>query len=137
MSANPETSVPLVPSDESDERRDWARYTCELRGKARPVTSLEASNQWPIRARDLSAGGIAVVASRRFEPGTLLSLTMSGPAGDDVAMPLVRVRRVTTMGVHWVMGCSWVDELEKADMCSLLGKLPQWQPASGDPPPPK
>src|SRR5262249_35765962 len=81
-------AIALNQDLQSNDRRDSKRLGCELVGKARPCTALEASNQWPVKVCDISANGVAVIVCRRFEQGTVLSLTLSGPDADDVAMPL-------------------------------------------------
>ena len=118
---------------QSNDRRDSKRLACELVGKARPCTALEASNQWPVKVCDISANGVAVIVCRRFEQGTVLSLTLSGPDADDVAMPLARVRRVTTVGAHWLLGCTWMNEMDAADLNLLLGEA-RAQPSTADTP---
>ena len=118
------SSAPTTPPipEEPHERRGWVRHPCELKGQCHPVTALDANHRWPIETWDVSAGGVAVALCRRFEPGTLLALTLTGAGDETVSMPLVRVRRVTQMDQHWLLGCAWVDELEKADLGLLLDK---------------
>lgn len=109
------------------ERRNWVRYTCELQGKCRPVSALETGNDWPIHSADLSAGGIALCLCRRFEPGTLLAMSLAGSAADPIRMVLARVQRVIRTGNLWVLGCAWTDELGATELRSLLGTPSRWQ----------
>src|SRR5438067_1238388 len=105
---------------DSSERRCWARQLCRLGGECQPVTALEAGNHWPIKTLDVSPGGVALLMSRRFEPGTFLAVTLSGPGDDAMSMPLARVCRVHRADQHWLLGCSWAEELESTEMRTLL-----------------
>jgi len=109
------------------ERRHWVRYVCVVQGKCQPVTALETGNDWPVASADLSAGGIALRLCRRFEPGTLLALTLAGSAGEPMRMVLARVQRVLRDGDYWMLGCAWAHELDTIELRSLLGAPNRWQ----------
>jgi hypothetical protein len=119
-SSEPITPLPEALNEEPSDRRGWVRHPIALKGQCHAVTALDPNHRWPIQTWDVSAGGVAVVVCRRFEPGTLLALSLSAAGQDMVSMPLVRVRRVSETGKHWLLGCAWVDELEKADLGLLL-----------------
>src|SRR5271170_4583911 len=107
----PSSDPSISLTEESNDRRGWVRHPIALRGQCQPVTSLEASLRWPIHTADVSAGGVGVVVCRRFEPGTLLALSLTAAGQGTVSMPLARVRRVSETGRRWLLGCAWVDEL--------------------------
>jgi hypothetical protein len=109
------------------ERRGSARYMCRLEGKCQPVTAVETGNTWPLEAVDVSVGGIGLRLARRFEPGTLLAMSLFGNAVEPVRMVLARVRRVFQSGNYWLLGCAWTNELDTTELRSLLGTPSRWQ----------
>lgn len=114
---------PVLPSAPSD-RRGRPRQSCRLKGKCQPVTALDGGNHWPIETCDVSHSGIGILLCRRFEPGTLLAIHLSGPTGESINMPLARVCQVRSEGNRWFLGCVWVDELEGEDIHLLLKEPP-------------
>ena len=111
----------------SPERREASRFPCSARGNCQPVTATEAGNCWPVEAVNISVGGIGVLLSRRFEPGTLLALELSRESNESVYLPLARVCRATPNGPHWLLGCVWQGLLGTEDMQSLVGAADLWQ----------
>jgi hypothetical protein len=106
------------------ERRDSQRFDCQLTAVCQPVA---AEFHWEGQADDISAGGISLVLSRRFEPGTLLAVGLKGLALDSSCMPLARVCRVNPAGLYWRLGCSWADELGLDELRGLLGAYTIWK----------
>lgn len=102
------------------DRRSWMRFHCELSGGCQPITQLEAGNHWPTHVHDISPGGVGLLLSRRFEPGTLLAVELGATEMDTVCLPLARIRRVLRAGNSWLLGCSWADELSEDDLRSLI-----------------
>ncbi len=123
--ANIETEVlPMNPAAEADrpERRAIPRHVCALDGDCQPITALEAGNHWPARAADVSAAGVALILSRRFEPGTLLAIELEVPGADTAYMPLACVRYVQPLGQHYQLGCVWSKPLSPEEVRNLVGK---------------
>jgi hypothetical protein len=82
--------------------------------------------------RDVSRGGIHLVAERRFEPGELLSVDLPAPEGQACAVVLAYVVRVAPQhGGNWSVGCIFAIELGDEDL-RLFGaereKSPQADP---------
>jgi hypothetical protein len=111
----------------NSERRASARYLCRLQGKCQPVTAVETGNIWPLETVDVSVGGIGLRLARRFEPGTLLAMSLFGSGVESVRMVLARVRRVCPSGSCWLLGCAWTNELDTTELRSLLGTPSRWQ----------
>jgi serine/threonine protein kinase len=126
------------------ERRTATRFACGLDTSCRPLGG-ERRTRWKARVTDLSAMGIGLLLSRRFEPGTVLLLEVRG-AGASVRRLVVRVARVQQQGPRWSIGCQLGTNLTPLDLQELLasaggGKaVPFWlrggpqapaEPASG------
>jgi hypothetical protein len=122
--------VPIERTREIVERRGRIRYVADLKGQVQPITSMETGNRWPVYTFDISAGGVSLVVSRRFEAGTLLGVSLGAEEVDSSYMPLARVQHVMTTGEHWILGCSWIQSLEEADMQTLLGPPREWKTLS-------
>jgi hypothetical protein len=119
-------SVPILSTvpELTNDRRGSHRQNCTVQGRCQPVTALEAGNNWPIQARDISERGVAIVVCRRFEPGTLLAVNLTDQSQSEISMPLARVQRVVSSGTAWLLGCIWADEVEGSILDCLL-KPPQ------------
>jgi hypothetical protein len=92
-----------------------------LTGACRPVRFPEGENGWPTETLDLSEAGVGLLVCRRFEPGTLLGLTLHGPGGESACLPLLQVRSVRAMEQRWRLGCQWAGGLDASDLAGLLG----------------
>jgi c-di-GMP-binding flagellar brake protein YcgR len=94
----------------------WLRYAANLDVRCEPIneqseTAISAS------ISDLSRGGIQLIASRRFEPGSLLSIDL--PAADDrkALSVLACVVRTHPVGESdWSMGCRFASELDEQQL---------------------
>jgi hypothetical protein len=109
------------PSAPETDRRGIARRRCRLTGTCRPVRYTHGAEGWPAETLDLSETGVGLLVCRRFEPGTLLGLTLRSRAGDEVCLPLLQVRSVLAVQHHWRLGCNWAKPLDHADLVELLG----------------
>src|SRR4051812_13381307 len=105
-SRGPATLLSTDLAAASEERRRGLRYAAHLEGSCVPAAAL-ATMPWPVQAVDISARGIGLLAPRRFEPGTLLSVSLSGANAHDVSLPLAQVRRCIAHGHSWLLGCVW------------------------------
>jgi len=76
---------------------------------------------WEGWLRNVSAGGLRVVLSRRFEPGAALAVEAPGSDGDDSSsMLLARVVHVRPhRGAAWSLGCSFVSPLSDEEVQEL------------------
>jgi hypothetical protein len=71
--------------------------------------------------RDVSAGGIGVLAARRFEPGTELSVELAtGPGGRPRRLAATVVRVKVDRAGHWVHGCAFKTPLDTEQLRALL-----------------
>ena len=102
-----------------DERRASARYPCIIETACRPITKA-AGASWPARAVDVSAGGVALVLARRFEPGAILGVRLESSDGQVTRDLLLRVVHVAAdLGGTWRLGCRLAGELDEEELCAL------------------
>ncbi|HZV05440.1 MAG TPA: PilZ domain-containing protein [Gemmataceae bacterium] len=114
----PELSSP--PGEAStEERRVWLRYAANLNVRCGEVSG-ETDNGVSAEICDISQGGIQMIAPRRFEPGTLLSVEMPSAAGEKAMAMLACVVRTQPHGdSEWKMGCRFSSELNDQQLNSL------------------
>jgi hypothetical protein len=108
----PSTNHIIKPQD----RRASVRFVGEISTYCKPAT-LDNYNPVPAVIDDLSGGGLNLLLSEPFRPGTLLRVDWPG-ATDGVVYPVeVCVLRTTksTDGV-WALGCCFVQEFDPADL---------------------
>lgn len=104
--------TPVSSEDKADdERRVWLRYAAKKHvrcGEANDVTDAGVRGE----IRDLSRGGIQIVAARRFDPGTLIGIELPLFPGQDTLTVLACVVRTQPHGdSEWSMGCRFSCEL--------------------------
>ena len=97
--------------------------------KRRP-TGLEAfcrsvaavkDDPWPARVRDLSAGSIGLLLTRRFEPGTLLVIELEKKTeslSHTLVGRVVHARQYASGG--WEVGCTLANKIADDDLQALL-----------------
>jgi hypothetical protein len=75
---------------------------------------------WDAAIRDVSAGGIALLVSQHFEPGSFLAVEPQSPPEDAPTFLLVQVVRVAAQpdGV-WLLGGKLVRELCESEVTAL------------------
>jgi hypothetical protein len=104
------------------DRRDSIRHPCDWVAFCKPCV-VKGEPNWEAQAHDVSQSGIRLVASRRFEPGTLLFIDVRG-RGDEAA------RRLTASVVYvrggksgqWTLGCKFVSPLDYDDVEQLVSE---------------
>lgn len=104
-----------------DERRAWVRCTSDHETFCQPRTVRgEDELWWQGRVHNLSAGGIGLVLSRRFEPGTVLTIEVQGTPARPSLQLLARVIHATVRpGSGWLIGCAFAQELGDDELRSL------------------
>jgi len=76
---------------------------------------------WPARVRDLSAGSIGLVLTRRFEPGTLLVIELEKKAHSLSHTLVGRVVHATAQtNGGWMIGCTLANKIAEDDLQALL-----------------
>jgi hypothetical protein len=102
------------------ERRVWVRYLCDLPTSCHPLLTKD-SECWSGRVQNISRGGLNLVVSRRFEPGTLLQIELQGPQDSEPRTVLARVVHARPGDAdHWALGCAFAFELGEDMLHALL-----------------
>jgi hypothetical protein len=102
------------------ERRAWVRYPSAQESVCQPYTQDKGELCWPAQIRDISTGGVKLLMTRRFEPGTVLSVELTAGAESLVRLPVARVRRVRAgQGGGWVIGCQFLTQLSDEELEEL------------------
>jgi hypothetical protein len=79
--------------------------------------------QWHVRIFDISAGGVGLIAVRRFERGTGLAVEIPAQGdypGDTLLARVVRIEPAP--GEGWLLGCAFVSVLSE-DTATKLARL--------------
>jgi hypothetical protein len=103
-----------------DERRAWVRHACNFPTACQPITSGR-DVRWSGHVDNVSRGGVKLVVSRRFEPGTLLQIDLQEGRANAPSSFLARVVHVGSRGGGlWAMGCAFLHELSEDECRALL-----------------
>jgi hypothetical protein len=101
------------------ERRAAVRYRCKIKGKCRLLVGDDRMS-WHGDVQDVSRMGIGLVLSRRFEPGTALTVELDGVTAGTVSTLWVRVVRVQKEpSGQWLVGCQLAQGLSPEDLQTL------------------
>lgn len=101
------------------DHRAWVRFPCQAKTSLRAVVSA-ASEQETAQVINISAGGLAVQASRPYESGTLLSLELGGGGQPARTVQARVVHAVPQPNGQWLLGCTFVSELGEQDLLALM-----------------
>ena len=106
------------------ERRAWVRMPKDQQVSCQPLaasTTEESETAWLGTVRDISAGGVALVLNRRFEPGSLLIIDLSAKTKTASQPRPVRVVHATTERKgRWIIGCAFASPLSQEELQSIL-----------------
>jgi hypothetical protein len=123
--AEPSSSVQAdVPKKHyAVEHRTWVRYPCEQRAYCQPVAT-DSGIYWPGKVQDISVFGLSLMLDRRFEPGTLLAVTLQATAEHCSQTTLVRVLHDSVVtahpGLRWLVVCTFLRQLTERELQALL-----------------
>jgi serine/threonine protein kinase len=118
----PAASYPsaVIPRRPAVERRASVRYVSRLKGSCRPIVS-ERKWRWNATVRDVSCGGLGLLVTRRFEPGTILRVKLASAGSSRHRIYLVRVVRVQSHSPKtWIVGCVFPRRLSEDEVQTLL-----------------
>jgi hypothetical protein len=103
------------------ERRTSVRHPCAHESFCRPYTQDKGELWWPAQIRDISTGGVGLHMTRRFEPGTVLSLEIVAKGERPSQVLVVRVRHATASENNgWTVGCQFLTPLNDEELEALL-----------------
>ena len=120
MSEQIATLEPVSAMASNVERQAAVRYGCDLDSRCRRLTTGE-KDFWGARILNISATGIALLMSRRFEPGTLLAITLEGSDSQSLHTLMARVVNVRAdADSKWILGCAYTTKLSEEEVQTLL-----------------
>jgi serine/threonine protein kinase len=108
------------------ERRSAVRYPCTLKTACHVRISIhqgaaETQECWPATIRNLSVKGMGVQVKRRFEPRTVLSVSLASRHRSYTRKVELRVMRVQkAQGGEWIIGGAFVEHLTKEELRKLV-----------------
>ena len=90
---------------------------------------LKDSTLWHATLRDISIGGLCLVARHGFQKGEMLAIELPHAVEGARTRLFVRVRhvKVTREGLC-VAGCSFIKKLRYEELEAFLRALPGWRP---------
>jgi hypothetical protein len=101
------------------DQRATVRFSSNQGGFCNAVGGAKKQH-WPAKVQDVSAGGIALLLGRRFEPKTTLWVSVLGPGKAADRYFLVRVVRVQARpGKKWLVGCVFARQLSEDEVETL------------------
>jgi hypothetical protein len=104
------------------ELRVRERIPCDVAACCQSVAARGGRDlSWPGKVRDVSAAGIGLILSRRFEPSTCLviDLPTPGPRPPDTLLALV-LYCTPLPHRQWLLGCAFATELSEDELQRLL-----------------
>jgi hypothetical protein len=117
LTGQPIALDPMPSTDRACEnRRVWLRYAANLNIRAEQLSGEAESGVLAVIC-DISRGGLQIIAPRRFEPGTLLSVELPSSRGEAGLAVLACVVRARPHGdSEWTMGCRFSSELDEPQL---------------------
>jgi hypothetical protein len=115
-------SLSSEPNDNQSavERRHSPRFPSDLETQCR---SLKDSAAWRAQVLNISRTGLALVLSRRFEKGAVLTMDLENARQDVSRNTLARVVYVRPHdGGTWLLGCVFVNPLDDEELKAFSAK---------------
>jgi hypothetical protein len=106
-----------------NDRRTSVRYRCGVETVCRPFSDDVEDIDWSAHIRDISRGGLKLLAERRFESGTVLNIdtaSVSTEAPTALVARVVHVSRDKTG--RWNLGCCFAKELTARELVKFIVK---------------
>jgi serine/threonine protein kinase len=108
------------------ERRAAVRFGCALATSATINLSFhpgvtDCQTSWEAKVCDLSVTGIGLLLTRRFEPGSILTVDLTSSSGDTRRTREIYVVRVSPVdGGQWFLGATMTEKLTREELRRLL-----------------
>lgn len=101
------------------ERRTSERFPVNAQA-ACPFLSPVVENFGPVKIKDVSMAGIGLIISRRVDPGSLVSVTLTNDAKHFSKTVLVRVMHATQLSSGFLVGGTFTVPLTYQEMTTLV-----------------
>ena len=108
------------------EKRVWIRFPCNVEGSCQPILA-GPGHQWSAKVQDISQGGVNLLVNRRFEPRTVLQVSLE-ENDNRLNGFLARVvySRAESDGL-WSLGCVFPSTLAEEEVFSFRETMAQSQ----------
>jgi hypothetical protein len=101
------------------DRRSWPRYPSGVTGDCGPLGD-GLRPLWSAEIRDVSQGGLSLLALRPFQPGTILVVHVEGEDAETFSRFVVRVVHARPHRRRgWLVGCSFARPVSEAEIDAL------------------
>ena len=115
-----ESSAPQTSHASVIDRRTYVRLASNLEATCRPAGRDVG---WPGTVRDISQGGIGLLLTHRFQPGTQLTVELRDGSGAVRRILRVRVVHATAANIGgnsgWRLGCAFDTPLTEEEFEAL------------------
>lgn len=101
---------------DNDERRVWVRFPSKAEAVVKPMNN-GVDTRLSARVRNVSRGGVSLIANKAFEPGDMISVELPGgnqAESDTVLACIVHVH--ATADKQWTLGCTFSEELTEDEL---------------------
>ncbi len=106
-----------------DERRVWMRYPSDLMTQFAPLNG-EVHPGLSAQVKDVSLGGIKLVAGEAFDPGTMVSITLPGEGKSSMTVLACVVHCGELSEGEWALGCNFAGELQEWQLLAFGARQP-------------
>jgi len=112
---------PAADTAEADRRRA-PRFAANRIATCSPLAERETV--LPVRVRDVSANGLGLLSSRRFERGTILLLQIQDDGDSNPPLIIGRVVHVSAQADGtWLVGCALTRAFAQSDVRALADEV--------------
>jgi hypothetical protein len=112
------------PTSTRSERRLATRFSSIRSASCSPLSERETV--LPVKVRDVSANGIGLLSTRRFERGTILLLQLEEENGSLPPLLIGKVVHVIAQeDGDWLVGCALTRALAQADVRAIADEPAQ------------
>ena len=107
---------------EPTDKRTWVRFECEVGATYQFARSPEGG---PRQAKviNISSTGLGMLVNEPVDVGVLLNVASTGDANNPPFRILATVVRSDELQGRWVIGCTFIRELEEGELQSVLRGL--------------
>jgi len=114
-----------TPDNPTEDRRVWVRFPADLETTYGPADGGDRGRFSAI-VRDISVGGLSLIADRSFAPGDMLTVELPGPRDEASYSVLACVVHVTAQSdCRWALGCTFSRELSDDDLAPFGARRSQ------------
>jgi hypothetical protein len=116
------SSGAAADSANGKERRAWVRYHSKPETPLFAIGEQEVIHSWKAKVRDVSLGGISLIATTPFDVGSAVDVELSIPGVDVTRMLVARVVRCEPLdGPGWMVACSFDEGLSQDELDKIAG----------------